>query len=223
MKKILTAASLLAIALAIAPFTVSSAQVRPNKGLSRPTVFDPQIRRNKGILGGQGRINKPPLGIPPAGRNRPGNPNQLRKQQMQQRLMEAIGVTSDQRMRMQEIRRSHDDDVIAAGRRLRQARLAVDRAIMSEPYSETEVRRAIDALAAAQAEKVRIDATVRAQVRGVLTPDQIRLFHQIQRQMNRDMKQQQLKDQEKEQGPQGMRNDPHSQDIDLTEFLLSIS
>jgi Spy/CpxP family protein refolding chaperone len=225
MKKILVAPSLLAIALSIASIE-ASAQIRPNRGIrgtNGPAQIDAQIRRNKGVLGGQRGVNRPPFGIPPAGRNRPVNPNQIRKQQMQQRLMQAIGLTPDQRSRMQEIRRSHDDDVIAAGRRLRQARQAVDRAIMSEPYSEPEVRRAIDSLAAAQAEKVRIDATVRAQVRGVLTPDQVRLFHQLQRQMNREMKEQQQKDQEREQGRQGMRNNPEPQEIDLAELLLAIS
>ena len=114
--------------------------------------------------------------------------------------MQAIGLTPAQRMRMQEIRRSHEDELAATGRHLRQSRQALDRAIMSEPYNEAEVRRATEELAAAQAEKIRIDATVRSQVRGVLTSDQVQRFHQLQRDMRREMREQQQKEQDKEQG-----------------------
>lgn len=135
--------------------------------------------------------------------------------------MQAIGLSSDQRMRMQEIRRSHEDEVISAGRRLRQARQALDRAIMSEPYSEVEVRRATEDLATAQAEKIRLDSRVRAQVRGVLTPDQVVRFHQLQREMRREMKEQQ-NDQNKEPGPRGMTSSPEPDDIDLMALLFLI-
>ena len=181
-----------------------------------------QIRRNNRLPVGQRGVNRPPFGIPQGGRNRPLNPNQLRKQQLQQRVMQAIGLTPAQRMRIQEIRRSHDDDVISAARRIRQARQALDRAIMSETYSESEVRRATEALAAAQADKIRLDASVRAQVRGVLTADQVQRFHQLQREMRRDMKEQQQRDQEKEMGPQGAGTSK-LEDIDLADLLLSIS
>ncbi|MEK6324310.1 MAG: hypothetical protein AABN33_21940 [Acidobacteriota bacterium] len=204
MKKLLTAPFLLAIALVMASIDGS---------------VQGQARRNNRLPGGQRGINRPPFGVPQLGRNRPFNPNQLKKQQLQQRVMQAIGLRPEQRMRMQEIRRSHDDQLIGAGRRLRQARQALDRAIMSEPYSEAEVRRATEALAAAHADKIRLDASVRAQVRGVLTPDQVQRFHQFEREMRRGMKEQQ-RDQEKEMGPQGVSNAPELEEIDL---LLLIS
>lgn len=180
MKKVLIAQFLVAIALAIASVDTLA-----------------QVRRNP-LPPGRG-VNRP-LGIPPLGRNRPMGPNQVRKQQLQQRLMQAIGLSSDQRMRMQEIRRSHVDELAAAGRRLRQSRQALDQAIMSDPYNEADVRRATEALAAAQADKIRIDVAVRSQVRGVLTPDQVQRFHQLQREMRREMKDQQQKEQNREQG-----------------------
>lgn len=207
MRKLQTLSFSFAIALVIASVAVST---------------QGQIRRNNRLPVGQRGVNRPPFGVPQAGRNRPLNPNQLRKQQLQQRVMQAIGLTPAQRMRIQEIRRSHDDDVISAGRRLRQARQALDRAIMNETYSESEVRRATEALAAAQADKIRLDASVRAQVRGVLTSDQVQRFHQLQREMRRDMKEQQERDQEKETGPQGA-DTPKLEDIDLADLLLSIS
>jgi Spy/CpxP family protein refolding chaperone len=206
MRKLKTLSFLLAIALVIASLDV---------------LTQGQIRRNNRLPVGQRGVNRPPFGIPQAGRNRPLNPNQLRKQQLQQRVMQAIGLTPAQRMRIQEIRRSHDDDVISAGRRIRQARQALDRAIMNETYSELEVQRATEALAAAQGDKIRLDANVRAQVRGVLTSDQVQRFHQLQREMRRDMKEQQQRDQEKEMGPQGAGT-PKLEDTDLADLLLSI-
>ncbi len=206
MRKLKTLSFLLAIALVIASLDV---------------LTQGQIRRNNRLPVGQRGVNRPPFGIPQAGRNRPLNPNQLRKQQLQQRVMQAIGLAPAQRMRIQEIRRSHDDDVISAGRRIRQARQALDRAIMNETYSELEVQRATEALAAAQGDKIRLDANVRAQVRGVLTSDQVQRFHQLQREMRRDMKEQQQRDQEKEMGPQGAGT-PKLEDTDLADLLLSI-
>jgi len=138
-------------------------------------------------------------------------------------VMQAIGLTPAQRMRMQEIRRSHEDDLAAAGRRLRLSRQALDRAIMSEPYNEAEVHRATEALAAAQADKVRIDATVRSQVRGVLTTEQVQRFNQLQREMRREMREQQQKEQDKEQGQNRLPvpgPGAESGDIDLLSLLF---
>lgn len=198
MKKVLTAPLLLAIAMLMTSLDVSA---------------QGQVRRNN-RLGGQRGINRPPLGLPLPGRNRPLNPNQIRKQQLQQRVMQAIGISPEQRMRMQAIRRTHDDEVISAGRRLRQARQALDRAIMSEQFNEAEVRRATEALAAAQADKTRLDATVRSQVRGVLTTDQIQRFHQLQRELRREVREQQ-RDEQKEMGPNANRNVPQLEELDL--------
>lgn len=182
-----------------------------------------QIRRNNRFPGGQRGLKRPPFGLPQPRRNRPVNPNALKRQELQQRLMNAIGLTPAQRMRIQEIRRSHDDDVIAAGRRIRQARQALDRAIMNESYNESEVRRAIEALAAAQADKIRLDSNVRTQVRGVLTSEQVQRFHQLEREMRRDMREQKQREQEKEPGPQDGTSALPSRIPDLADFLLAIS
>ena len=176
-----------------------------------------QIRRNPRLPGGQRG-----LGLPQRGRGRALNPNALRRQQLQQRVMQAIGLTPAQRMRIQEIRRSHDDDVIAAGRRIRQARQALDRAIMNETYDESEVRRATETLAAAQADKIRLDSNVRSQVRGVLTSEQVQRFHQLQRDMRRDLRQQQQREQVRGMGEQGMSSAPRTSLSDLDDFLLWI-
>jgi Spy/CpxP family protein refolding chaperone len=198
MKKLVTAPFLLAIAILMTSLDLTA---------------QGQVRRNNRLPGGQRGINRP-LGDLQQGRNRPLNPNQIKKQQLRQRIMQAIGISPEQRIRMQEIRRTHDDEIIGAGRRLRQARQALDRAIMSEQFNEAEVRRATEALTAAQADKIRLDASVRAQVRGVLTADQVQRFHQLQREMRREMREQQ-QDQQKETGPNGNKNVPDLEELDL--------
>lgn len=147
----------------------------------------------------QRKLNRPPIGNPRLGRRPGAGPRKLeQKRLLQQRLMTAIGLTPDQQTRMKDIRRGHDDEVIAAGRRLRQARRALDTAIMSERYDEATVRRATDELAAAQADKIKLDSKIRAEVRGVLTPDQVVRFHQLERQMRREMRQRNLERRERE-------------------------
>jgi len=200
---------LVAIVAAVGAFSVATdAQVRPK------ARFDPSQRG----------VNRPPFGVGQQGVNKPRNPNVIKRQQLQQRVMQAIGLTPVQRARIQEIRRSHDDDIISAGRRVRLARQALDRAIMNENYNEGEVRKATEALAGAQADKIRIDATVRSQVRGVLTQDQVQRFHQLQRDMRRDMREQQQKEQQERDGEQGLSSRPALRitDIDLADLLLSI-
>jgi Spy/CpxP family protein refolding chaperone len=171
--------------------------LQTQQGVYATGQADAQFNRRNGRLPLRTRRMKgSPLGDPQLGR-RP-NPNQARKQELRRRLMQAIGLTPQQHQRMQEIRRGHEDTVIATGRRLRQARQALDRAIMSEPYDDALVRQATENLAAAHADKIRLESRIRAQVRGVLTSDQVIRFHQLERQMRREMREQ--NQQNREQG-----------------------
>ena len=160
---------------------------------------NPGLGRQGNRFPNQRKLDRPPFGGPQLGR-RPGAlaRNQEQKRLLQQRLMQAIGLTPDQHARMQEIRRGHDDEVIAAGRRLRQARRSLDLAIMSERYDEATVRRTTEELAAAQADKIKLDSKIRSEVRGVLTPDQVVRFHQLERQMRQEMKQQNLQERDRD-------------------------
>ena len=205
--------------LSVAPFSVAIAiiltiaatgafaqrRANPNRAPQGQQSIDgsgqlaAQFNRRNRLPGEQRGMNRPPFGDAQSGRQQ--NPNQARKRELQRRLMQAIGLTPEQHQRMQEIRRGHEDEAITTGRRLRQARQALDRAIMSEPYNEAAVRQSTEELVAAQADKIRLESRIRAQVRGVLTSDQVIRFHQIERQMRREMRQQ--REQEKEMGQQG--------------------
>src|SRR2546423_4464186 len=224
-KKLFIAPILLVIAAGFATPHVS-AQVRPRmnrilKEQRLESAGDPQVGQRRFPPGG---VNRPPLNMP-QGNRQPGA-NQAQKQRLQQMLMQRLDLRPEQRMRMQEIRRSHDDEVISTGRRLRQAHTALDRAIMSENYNEEAVRRATEELAAAQADKIRLEARIRAQVRGVLTNEQVLEFNRLQREMRREMQQQKREMQQERMGPAQPLNPTarpplEDDELDLLNLLVS--
>lgn len=121
------------------------------------------------------------------------NPQERRN--MRQQIMRAIGLRPEQVARMNEIRRSFDDDVIASGRRIREARRALDRVIMSERFDQELFERQTEELAKAQADNVRLQARIRAQIRGVLTPEQVIRFNELERRMRRERREERSNDQ----------------------------
>ena len=141
--------------------------------------LDPQLGNPRNRLPGR----RPPLVDPQLGGR---NPNKLRKRQLQnQQLMEALGVTPEQRLRMMEMKRSHDDEAIPIGRRIRQARNGLDRAIMSPDVDEALVKRYTEELAAAQADQVRFQSRRRVQMRKILTSEQVRRLLQLEQEQRR--------------------------------------
>src|SRR5205085_11297938 len=202
-KKLSVAPILLMLVVGLAAPSVSAQlgqRRNPNRGVNRPPLNEPQVNRQPGA-------------------------NQAKKQRLQQLVMQRLGLTPDQRVRMQEIRRNHDDEVISSGRRLRQARAALDRAIMSESYSEDAVRRATEELATAQADRIRLQSRIRAPVRGVLTTEQVQEFNRLQREMRREMQQQRREMQERQRGLAEPINPPlppplDESDLDLIALLM---
>jgi Spy/CpxP family protein refolding chaperone len=197
----------------------TSAQVRPGAGRMPD---EPRVQADAGDLQvGQRRFprgaNRP---LPGPQANRQPGANQLKKQRLRQMVMQRLALTQDQRLRMQEIRRNHEDETISTGRRLRQARAALDRAIMSENYREEDVRRATDELAAAQADKIRLESRIRAQVRGVLTLEQVQEFNRLQRELRREMQQQRREMQERQMGLSEPINPPMGPPLDEADLDL---
>ncbi len=222
MKKHSLAPVLIVIAILLSFAKVSViAQVRPNqRRIERAERINQQIERRGGQLPGNQRgINRPQLGVQPR-----LNQNQ-KKKRLQQMVMQAIGLTPDQHSRIREIHLSHDDERIAIGRRIRQARQSLDRAIMNERFDEAAVRRATDELASAQGEKIKLESRLRSEVRNVLTTDQVMRFHQFEREFRRRMRQEQLQQQqqmmdERESGSQGTRPPQDFDQLDLLSLLF---
>ncbi|HKV40005.1 MAG TPA: periplasmic heavy metal sensor [Blastocatellia bacterium] len=160
------------------------------------------------------------------------NPNQNPKtgpnhqlgaiQQMRQRIARDIGVTPEQDQRFRMINQTHDDEIVATGRRVRQANQALDRAMMSEQYNESEVEKRIDEFADARREQARLNARLRFEVRKVLTPEQIRKFNEIQRERRRQQQQQRLLEMEQQQqGSQDQQPPGQAENLDLINLLVS--
>jgi Spy/CpxP family protein refolding chaperone len=126
------------------------------------------------------------------------------QKQRKQRLMEALDLTPDQQLRVREFARSHDDESAMVGRRLRQSRGALDRALMSETYNEALIKRLTEEFVAAQAEQVRLNTRIRAEFRTVLTPEQVRRFIEREREIQQEirrLKEQQLLNQQDNRPP----------------------
>jgi Spy/CpxP family protein refolding chaperone len=164
-----------------------------NKGQQRLQPGDGQVVRPR-------KMPPPFRSEVPQGRMPGGNPgnrnpaiNALQRQR-QKLLIEALSLTPDQRMRIGEIKRLHDDDAIAAGRRLRQARNALDRALMSETYNEALIKNYTEELAAAQAEQIRINTRVRAEFRKTLTPEQVRRYIEKEQEIQRQIREEKRKE-----------------------------
>ncbi|HKP86172.1 MAG TPA: Spy/CpxP family protein refolding chaperone [Blastocatellia bacterium] len=218
---LISTAILLSFAAASASAQIRSNPNRPLKGERRidgDGQFYSQLGRRKNRLPGDQRgMNVPPLG---------GRPklNQNQKAQVQRMVMQAIGLTPDQHARIKEIHLSHDDERIASGRRLRQARQALDRAVMNERYDEASVRRATEELIAAQADKIRLESRIRSEVRNVLTSDQVIRFHQFERDFRRQMRQQQLEQRQQmleEKQTENTRPPQEFDELDLMSMLFS--
>lgn len=187
-----------------------------------------RVRPNRLPPAGRARLN-PVASEPQFGQRnnrRPAQNNRIKRQQLQQRLMQTIGLTPDQRLRLQEIRRGSEDEIIAAGRRLRQARQRLEGAIWAERYDEEVVKQAIEDLAAAQANKIRVDARVRAEQRTVLTEDQVTRLLELQRQVRREMRKQLDQQEQKNEmgslGPADPDIDSTDEEADAFDLLLSL-
>jgi Spy/CpxP family protein refolding chaperone len=89
---------------------------------------------------------------------------------------------------MAEIRRGYETEMLSTGRRLREARTALDAAIMTEPLDQADINRRTEDLVAAQSDRIRLQTRMRAEVRGVLTPAQVIRFQQIERRLRRQMR-----------------------------------
>ena len=147
----------------------------------------PNQRRQERLPGNQ--INRDPSLRENSQPGRALRPAEARRQ-IQQQAFQAIGLTSDQRLRMENIHHRFEDDIIAAGRRVREARRALESAIMSEDFNESLINQRVESLAAAEADRVRIQFRRRTEIRSVMTSEQIRRFNQFERRLRRQLREQ---------------------------------
>jgi Spy/CpxP family protein refolding chaperone len=123
-----------------------------------------------------------------------------------------------------DIRRNLDDEQIKIGRDIRQARNALDRAIMSPNYNEALVRRYTEELANAHAEQVRFQSRLRVQLRNVLTSDQVIRLRQLEMELRRQIREEKRDldkpGAERESVPPGPSRPPNGPEFDLEALLI---
>lgn len=201
MKRILSIICLLALGV-LAPSGASVApaqsginrQAAGQRNPARPNRQNvPPAMRGRRPLG-----PLPGVALPgnPNNPNRGANPRLTQQQFRRQQLLQALALTPDQQLRMREIRRRHEDDAIVVGRRLRQARQALDRALFSEAYSEAQIRQLTEELVTAQSDQIRLQSRLNTEIRQVMTGEQLRRFRQKERELKRQQQQQKLLNQD---------------------------
>src|SRR5215831_10980703 len=161
----------------------ASGQPKPASGQPKPAAGQEQQRNRTAV-------DQPKPG---AQNQQPARPRPVldRQELARQQIFRQIGLNQEQQDRMVRIRNSHDDEIVSSGRKLRQAQRGLDEAMMDPQYNAAEVSRRIEALAQAHADRVRVMQRVKAEIRQVLTPEQVMKFNQVQREMQQ--KQQELK------------------------------
>jgi Spy/CpxP family protein refolding chaperone len=147
------------------------------------------------------------------------------QQRLRQEILRQIGLTPDQQARMQSVRQNHDDELIASGRRVRQARRALNQAIMAEHFDEAEVDRLAEDLGNAQKAQIKLNAKIRAEQRLVLTPEQLTRLKLIEQQVQRTRQQQQRLDLQMQEPdssarPPGSADPEKDDEVDPLEMLF---
>src|SRR5262249_15553285 len=182
------------------------AEAQPNT--TRPTTDQPKTpagqdqQRNRTPVDQQGQQPRPGQNQPPIVRARPLD----RQEQVRQSILRQIGLNQEQQDRMARVRNTHDDEIVPTGRRIRQSQRALDEAIMNPQYNEAEINRRIEALAQAHADQVRLRQRIRAEIRQVLTPEQVMRFNQVQReiqQKNQELKRIEMQQTSPDKNPSG--------------------
>ena len=218
MKKFLLTNCVVMIALMLAYWPAS---VLAQRGVNRLPGIG---RAKKGI---DPQIGRPGRRIPTDPQMGPNgrvlNPNRQVQKQRQQ-WMETLGLTADQRNRLGEIRRNLDDEQISIGRRIRQARNALDRAIMSPNYNEALVRSYTEELAAAHADQIRFQSRLRLQLRNVLTNDQVIRLRQLEQDLRRQLREEKRDldkpASERDTVPPAQNRPPNEPEADLLSLLV---
>ncbi len=175
--------------------------------------FPGQGPRNPGRVNKQDRLPNARINRNPSNNANPNNNRQIR---MRQQIMREIGITQDQQMRIREVLRSHEASRIESNRRLREARRALDQAVMSSQFDEALIQHRAEDLAAAQVNQTKIQSKIRTEVRKVLTADQVNRFNQLEEEMRTRIRDQKRREMQQDEPP---AHPPEDSEFDLAELL----
>jgi Spy/CpxP family protein refolding chaperone len=93
--------------------------------------------------------------------------------------IEQLRLTPDQRQAIRQIVAETKDERQATNRRLREANVALDQALDTEPADENVIEQRINELATAQTAQLRLRIRTEMKIRRVLRPEQIATLHRL--------------------------------------------
>jgi Spy/CpxP family protein refolding chaperone len=97
--------------------------------------------------------------------------------------IEQLRLTPDQRQAIRRIVAENRDERQAANQRVREANIALDQALDTDPPDENLIEQRINDLAAAQAVQLRLRIHTEVKIRRVLHPDQIATLRRLRLQV----------------------------------------
>ena len=106
--------------------------------------------------------------------------------------IEQLRLTPDQRQAIRRIVAENKDERQATNQRVREANIALDQALDTDPPDENLIEQRINELAAAQAAQLRMRIHTEVRVRRVLRPEQITTLRRLRLQLRDVMNPQRL-------------------------------
>jgi Spy/CpxP family protein refolding chaperone len=97
--------------------------------------------------------------------------------------IEQLRLTPDQRQRIRLIFNQNKDERQLANRRVREANIALDQALDTDPIDESVIEQRVNDLAAAQAAQTRMRIHTELRVRRELRPDQLAILRRLRLQV----------------------------------------
>jgi len=106
--------------------------------------------------------------------------------------IEQLRLTPDQRQAIRQIVNENKDERQLTNRRVREANVALDQALDTDPPDENVIEQRINDLAAAQTAQLRMRIHTEMRIRRVLRPEQIATLHRLRLQLRDVMNPQRL-------------------------------
>jgi protein CpxP len=103
-------------------------------------------------------------------------------------MLRDLDLTDAQREQVKAIMESHRDEQKAIGDRMQAARKALHDAIAADTFDETAVRAKAAEIGAVEADAAVLQATIKSEVFGILTPEQVKKAQELRSNMEKRMK-----------------------------------
>lgn len=166
---------------------LSSMSINAQQPLTQPNRPKQEINQKPGAAGN------------PDNKMRPMFDTFIRNPYEAKLLAAALGLTEDQQTRIRDVYRQYGPSMVNLLRDMRQKRLALDDALFNDEYNEGLVNQRAKEFVDAQSQVVLLQTKIQAQIRQILTTDQLHKFidlrqeetpRKVDRELQRGLRQQ---------------------------------